>query len=307
MSERPDGFDAKRVELDAGPIRYLDSGAVDSGRAAGLRPRLRRQRTALGRDRREPGRRAPLHRSRSGRWARTPRRCTLTPTSPLPACARLISEFLRRLDLEDVTIVGNDSGGAVSQMLVTRHPDRIARLVLTNCDCFEKFPPQPFKAMFKAAQAPGGAAALARSMQVGAIRRGPLAYGGLTVKPIDETLLRSFVDPLLRGPGRPARRHALRRRRRHARHDGCRRQAARPARSRSCSPGATDDRFFTLEDARRLAGLIPDARLVEIAGAKTFVMLDEPERVAGEIAELRRRAAGGRSGEPSEPLRRRRR
>ena len=45
-----------------------------------------------------------------------------------------------------------------------------------------------------------------------------------------------------------------------------------------------DDRFFTLEDARRLAELIPDARLVEIAGAKTFVMLDEPVRVAAEIA-----------------------
>ena len=211
-----------------------------------------------------------------------------------PGCARLISEFLRRLDLEDVTIVGNDSGGAVSQMLVTRHPDRIARLVLTNCDCFEKFPPQPFKAMFKAAQAPGGAAALARSMQIGAIRRGPLAYGGLTVKPIDETLLRSFVDPLLRGPRRPARRHALRRRRRHARHDGCRRQAARPA-----DPGPARlgrGRQVLHSGGRTKAGRADpgrpprrDRRREDLRDARRA----RPGR--GRDRELRRREAGGRA------------
>ena len=46
-----------------------------------------------------------------------------------------------------MTIVGNDSGGAMSQVLVTRHPERIGRLVLTNCDTHENFPPGIFKAM----------------------------------------------------------------------------------------------------------------------------------------------------------------
>ena len=55
--------------------------------------------------------------------------------------AAMIADFLEALDLEDVTIVGNDSGGAMSQVLVTRHPERIGRLVLTNCDTHENFPP----------------------------------------------------------------------------------------------------------------------------------------------------------------------
>ena len=60
--------------------------------------------------------------------------------------AAIIASFLERLDLDDVTIVGNDSGGAISQILVTRHPERIGRLVLTNCDTHDNFPPGIFKA-----------------------------------------------------------------------------------------------------------------------------------------------------------------
>ena len=55
----------------------------------------------------------------------------------------MIADFLEALELENVTIVGNDSGGAMSQITVTRHPERIGRLVLTNCDCYEHFPPGP--------------------------------------------------------------------------------------------------------------------------------------------------------------------
>ena len=157
--------------------------------------------------------------------------------------------------------------------------------------------------MFKAAQAPGGAAALARSMQIGAIRRGPLAYGGLTAEPIDETLLRSFVDPLYDDLG--------------VRRDGMR--FAGGADTRDTMDAAAklpdlripvllawgaDDRFFTLEDARRLAELIPDARLVEIAGAKTFVMLDGP---SGSRPRSRASSSSGRcQRRPLSPLRPRR-
>ena len=45
------------------------------------------------------------------------------------------------LDLSDVTLVGNDTGGAICQYLVDTDRSRIGRLVLTNCDCFEQFPP----------------------------------------------------------------------------------------------------------------------------------------------------------------------
>lgn len=64
-----------------------------------------------------------------------------------PGVARLVADFLEALDLREVTLVGNDTGGAISQLVIARHPERIVRLVLTNCDAFEAFfPPsvQPF-------------------------------------------------------------------------------------------------------------------------------------------------------------------
>ena len=63
--------------------------------------------------------------------------------------ARLIISFLEALELEDVTLVGNDSGDALSQFLIDTDPTRIGRLVLTNCDAFDKFAPPPFDQMFK--------------------------------------------------------------------------------------------------------------------------------------------------------------
>ena len=81
-----------------------------------------------------------------------------------PGIAATIASFLEALDLEDVTIVGNDSGGAMSQVLVTRHPERIGRLVLTNCDTHENFPPGIFKAMPPLAKLPGGDDAARRAV-----------------------------------------------------------------------------------------------------------------------------------------------
>src|SRR5688500_18689891 len=56
--------------------------------------------------------------------------------------AALIADFLAALELKGVTLVGNDSGGALCQLVATRHPERLGRLVLTTCDAFEVFPPK---------------------------------------------------------------------------------------------------------------------------------------------------------------------
>jgi pimeloyl-ACP methyl ester carboxylesterase len=55
--------------------------------------------------------------------------------------ARIVAELLERLDLRDVTLVGNDTGGAICQVVISNHPERIGRLVLTNCDAYEAFFP----------------------------------------------------------------------------------------------------------------------------------------------------------------------
>jgi pimeloyl-ACP methyl ester carboxylesterase len=51
-----------------------------------------------------------------------------------PGQAKLVADLIEALGLERATIVGNDTGGAVSQLVATRHPDVVDRLVLTNCD-----------------------------------------------------------------------------------------------------------------------------------------------------------------------------
>ena len=277
MSEQP--FKSERIELSAGPIHYREAGEGEPivfvhGFGANWRLWEETARQL-----------AADHRCIVPDWPMGSHSEPMSEGADVtpPGVARLISEFLERLDLDGVTIVGNDSGGAVSQILVTEHPERIGRLVLTNCDCFEKFPPGRFKALFKAAQLPGGSAILARSLQIGFIRHGPLAYGALTAGRMDDELLRSFVEPFHRIPG--------------VRRDGIRFAAgASPKLTMAAAAKlphlripvllawGADDRFFTLADARRLADAIPDSRLVEIEGGRTFVSLDRPGEVAAAIA-----------------------
>ena len=274
-------FTAKRVELSGGPIHYREGGSGEPivfVHGFGANGRLWSETAAA---------LSPAHRCIVPDWPLGSHSEAMAPEADVTprGIARMISEFLAALELDEVTIVGNDSGGAVSQMLVTEHPERIGRLVLTNCDCFEKFPPGRFKALFKAAQLPGGSAVLAHSMQIGAVRRSPLGYGALTAERMDEDVMRSFVDPLHRDPG--------------VRRDGMRFAGAADTRDTMAAAAklpdleipallvwGADDKFFTLADARRLADLIPDSRLVPIEGGRTFVSLDRPSRVAEEIAKF---------------------
>lgn len=279
MGDRGDGSGRMSAALSAGTIHYEDQGKgepivfVHGFGANGL----------LWKD--TAASLAGSHRCIVPDWPLGSHSEAMNETADLtpPGIARLISEFLTELDLEDVTIVGNDSGGAVCQILVTEMPERIARLVLTNCDCFEKFPPGHFKAMAKMLKVPGAATVMAQSMRLRVNRRSPLSYGALTAKPIDDELLIAWTEPQIHDAG--------------VRRDGVRfftsadtrytMRAAEKLRDLRI-PGllvwGDADRFFTMEDARRLAGLIPDSRLVEIPGGKTFVSLDEPIQVADAIA-----------------------
>ena len=191
-----DAFTAKRIELSGGPIHYREAGSGEPivfVHGFGANWRLWEESAA---------KLSSTHRCIVPDWPMGSHSEPVSESADVspPGVARMISEFLSRLELDDVTIVGNDSGGAVSQILVTDHPERIGRLVLTNCDCFDKFPPGRFKALFKAAQLPGGGRILARSLQIGFVRHGPLAYGALSAERMDDELLRSFVDPFDRIP-----------------------------------------------------------------------------------------------------------
>jgi pimeloyl-ACP methyl ester carboxylesterase len=76
--------------------------------------------------------------------------------------ARLVAEFLEALDLEDVLLVGNDSGGAVCQLVAAAHRARISSLVLTNCDALDVFPPRAYAYLKWLARSPGAMRAMTR-------------------------------------------------------------------------------------------------------------------------------------------------
>jgi pimeloyl-ACP methyl ester carboxylesterase len=202
-----------------------------------------------------------------------------------PGLAKLIADFLEALRLDRVTLVGNDTGGAICQLVVTRHPERIGRLVLTPCDAYEDFFPPAFRYLQLLARVPGGIGAVAHSMRVPAVRRAPLAYGWLSKRRIPSEVLAGWTEPIIRDPAirRDARavlrgisnRYTLEAAQRLAAFDG-----------RTMLAWATEDRFFKPANAERLAADIPGSRLEWIEDARTFVSEDQPERLAALIAEF---------------------
>jgi pimeloyl-ACP methyl ester carboxylesterase len=180
-----------------------------------------------------------------------------------------------------VTIVGNDSGGAMSQVLATRHPERIGRLVLTNCDTHENFPPGPFKALVPIAKLPGGMAALGVPFRIGPVARA--AFRPFTRDPLPADLVASWMEPGLNDPGvkRDLKKVTIGMNKRYT-------IEAAEKLSKSDLPllltWAPRDRVFPLKWAQRLADEVPNARIVEIPDSRTFVPIDQPQRLAEEIA-----------------------
>jgi pimeloyl-ACP methyl ester carboxylesterase len=204
-----------------------------------------------------------------------------------PALAALIADALEALELSDVTLVGNDTGGALTQIAAVSRPDRIGSIVLTSCDAFENFPPRLFRIAFAPARVPGTIPVAFGAMRLRTLRRLPIAFGWLTTGPIDADAEDSYVLPVLT--------------RREIRRDvrgvlgGLDPAYTLDAATKLTSwdkpaliAWSAEDRFFPREHGERLAKLIPGGRLEWIEGARTFSPEDRPER----LAELVREFAG---------------
>ena len=200
-----------------------------------------------------------------------------------PGIARLIADFLTKLGLEDVTIVGNDSGGAMSQVLVTSHPDRIGRLALTNCDTHENFPPGMFKAMPPLAKLPGGMLLLSAPFRIEAVARRAFAPFARTKIPDD--LIASWMRPAKSDSGvmRDAAKVTAGMNKRHTLAAAEKLRGSQMPILLAWAPG---DKYFPISYAERLQGEAGNAKIVQIPDAKTFVALDQPGPLAEEIAEF---------------------
>jgi pimeloyl-ACP methyl ester carboxylesterase len=257
--------DVKTVTLDAGPISYRDNGSGDPILfVAGFLNDGTHWRKVV-----------PLlegeYRCIVPDWPLGSHRTAMRPDADLtpPGLARIVADFMDALELEDVTLVGNDTGGAICQLVATRHPERLARLVLTPCDAYENFLPPMFRPLQVLGRVPGAIFAIGQSMRLTAVRHAPNGFGWL-VPALHSAEVRRDVAKVLRGISN---RYTLEAAERLADFD-------RP----TLIAWAPEDRFFKFKYGERLAAAIPDARLERIEDAYTYVSEDQPERLAELIA-----------------------
>ena len=200
------------------------------------------------------------------------------------AAARRIVHFMEALDLTDVTVVANDTGGGLVLASLgdpTLDTSRIARLVLTNCDSYEHFPPGSFAQIVKLCRfSPTVGGGIVRLLATGpgqgfflkAVSKHPptserqreifgaFATSGAARR--DAVTVTGSLDPAL----------TLR---------------AAPAIEAFDRPvvlaWGTEDKLFPLDHARRLRDAFPHATLIEIPDSSAFVMLDAPAVLAEAI------------------------
>jgi pimeloyl-ACP methyl ester carboxylesterase len=211
----------------------------------------------------------------------------------LPGIARLAAEFLDRLDLQDVTLVGNDTGGAIVQLLMGDRAARVTRAVLVSCDAFDNFPPGlTGKTLVAAGKLPPPVFGLfMQQMRLRAVRRLPIAFGWLTKR--GDAATARWMRPVLTRP--EIRRDAVRTLRAAAADTGFLLKAAdrlpdfnHPA----LIVWASGDRVMPPEHGRRLAKLLPHGQLVEVEDSYTLIPLDQPARLAQIIREFTSVSAG---------------
>jgi pimeloyl-ACP methyl ester carboxylesterase len=271
----------RHVELPAGRIRYRDTGEgppivflhgllVDGALWRKVTPRLEGSFRCLVPDLPLGSHTEPM---KSG--------ADLSPRG----VARLVGDFLEALDLDDVTLVANDTGGAIAQIFVADRPPRVGRLVLTPSDAFDNFLPPMFRPLQWVARIPGGLTPGLNLLRARRLRRLPLAFGWLSRRPVPDDVSDAWLRPFLTNAGI---RRDLARFLRAIDKDETLDAAERLRRFDRpvLLVWTPEDRFFPFEHARRLAELLPDARLEEVIDSYTFIPEDQPERLAELVAEF---------------------
>jgi pimeloyl-ACP methyl ester carboxylesterase len=220
-------------------------------------------------------------------WPLGAHRVPLSPDADLspPGLARIIAEVLGSLDVDGATLVGNDTGGALCQLVAAAHPERIGAMVLSSCDTYENFLPKLFRPLQVAGRIPGGVYLLTQAMRVRAVWRLPIAFGRLIKHDIDADVVVSYFEPCWSS--------------REVRRDTAKVlsgissrypvEAAEQLRSFDAPvllAWASEDRVFPVREAERLLADLPQGRLELIDDSYTFTPEDQPGRLAELVADF---------------------
>jgi pimeloyl-ACP methyl ester carboxylesterase len=232
---------------------------------------------------------------------RADHRCVL-PTLPLGAhrrpmradadlsmrgIAAIAGELLERLDLREATVAMSDWGGP--QLLVGGAQDeRIGRLVVCSCEAFDNVPPKgAARALPYIARVPGGLRLALAPFRFDRLRRLPVTYGPLSKRPVPRAVMDRWFGPVLEQDEirRDLRKYVTGAAQARRDLNACGEALAafdRPA----LVVWATEDRLMPIEHGRRLAELMPQARLVEVADSYTLISEDQPALLAASMREF---------------------
>ena len=197
----------------------------------------------------------------------------------LPGLSTLTVQILDALGIESATLVGNDGGGGIAQMVAVEHPDRVARLVLVSAELYELFFPPYFKPVRMGASVPPVFWLVGQLLRFRPVQW-IIGYGisvkqGLPDKAVMSSYLRSAREQS--GVRRDVRKYL---------------RAADPKFTLDAAERirrfekpillawGKEDKLIPLDYARRFAAEVPSARLEVISDARTFVSEDQPERLA---------------------------
>ena len=211
----------------------------------------------------------------------------------IPGVARLVAEFCSALELEHPTVVANDTGGAITQLVMTEHAKSVGRVVLTSCDCFDNFLPAMFRPLQALAHVPPLLTVVLQPLRLASVRRLPFGFGWLAKRAIDPDFERGYTAQIFSQP-------AIRRDCYKVLRDISPKYTQRAA-ERLGEFGkpvlvawAADDRFFPPDHGRRIAQIVPNGRFVLIEDSYTFISEDQPDALAKEIGGFLEESPGRR-------------
>ena len=202
-----------------------------------------------------------------------------------PGVARIVADFVTRLGAGPVTLVANDTGGAIAQLVATRHPESLARLVLTSCDAYENFFPPRFRPLQWAGHVPALVWLAMQAFRLPALQFSPIGFGPLVSRRIEPRIVESFLvsartNPAIRGDlGKLLRgidsRFTL--------EAG---EQLSAFRAPTLVLWGGDDAIFPREHGKRLAETVKNGRFQVIEGARCFIPEDQPHALADAIVQF---------------------
>jgi pimeloyl-ACP methyl ester carboxylesterase len=188
------------------------------------------------------------------------------------ANAQMLVQFLDALQIDQVDLVGNDSGGGIAQIFAALYPERVRSLALTDCDTHDNWPPEAFKPFLAMAAGGGLRGTLDAMLADKSIYRSPQALGPAYEHPeqVSDESIEAYLRPLVRSDQRTRDLQRFL-----AAFDNTHTRAIEGRLKTLKAPTlivwGTDDVFFDVKWARWLADTIPGAgRPVEFQGARIF-------------------------------------